>query len=88
MPHPGPDSAQGLFALENLSNPDTGFSATEPRQIAWEPPVLKGAELGMGFSESQLQIWLRLRGCFCFQKVEIQIMVRLHGGMWEASTRC
>lgn len=52
MPHPGPESAQGLFALENLSNPDTGFSATESRQIAWEPPVLKGAELGMGFSES------------------------------------
>ena len=51
MPHPGPDSAQGLFAPENLSNPDTGFSATESRQIAWEPPVRKGAELGVGFSE-------------------------------------
>lgn len=52
MPHPGPDSVQGLFAPENLSNSDTGFSATESRQVAWEPPFLKGAELGVGFSES------------------------------------
>lgn len=32
-PHPGPDSAESLFR-RYFSNPDTGFSATELRQVA------------------------------------------------------
>lgn len=61
---PGGSVCSGEF----MWSPD-GFSATEPRQIAWEPPgITQRGRTGDG-SVSRLQIWLRLReSCFCFRK--------------------